>query len=191
MTDDIAVPDGVSEDDVRIESEVLGYVDPGILGEYERPFNPQNGRLYEERDPGCADYDAVEVSGGLEVNCAYEDCGGFRDFMVYGEVNRSCPECGEPKMGRAQFSEGSKKHRSNRNTIAARTDELRDEFASEMKRLTEAGVGPVAATDYLMCSVGETGTREWAKARGVQERTVRRHMKEVANALGETVKYNR
>lgn len=78
---------------------------------------------------------------------------------------------------------------SQRSEIASRTANLRDEFSGEMKRLTDAGAGTVAAMDFLMCSVGEVPYEEWAEARGVSQEAVRRNMKRVAQSLGETVEF--
>lgn len=94
-------------------------------------------------------------------------------------------------MGRQQFTRDEKQRRSDRSHVASRIGELRGEFAREMERLTDAGVGTAAAMDYLMCSVGDTSAAEWATARDVQEETVRRNLKRVARALGETVQYTK
>ena len=108
--ENVTLPEGVDEEDVEIVSDVKA-IDKTNPDPYEhKPFNPQNGRYYNEHDPGCANYDSTRVVGGLQVNCAYEDCGGSTTIVVEDEVNESCDECGEGKMGRKQFEVEERKH---------------------------------------------------------------------------------
>lgn len=189
--DELTLPNGVSLDEVSFESDVEAFAErTNEYGEeYSSPFNPKNGRWYEESDPGCASYNNTTVAGGLTVNCAYSDCGGRTTIEVQDTVRGSCPECGEGKMGRHQFSDGLRRKRKWQNDIHSRTKTLFDEYSKEMNRLTEAGAGPVAAMDYIMCSVAEIPYEEWAEARGVNKSTVKQNIKRVANALGERVTY--
>jgi hypothetical protein len=60
-----------------------------------------------------------------------------------------------------------------------------------MARCIDAGLGVAAATDFLMCSVGDIPIEEWAAARDVSARAVRRNMKKCARALGETVTFTK
>lgn len=192
--DEIVIPEGYDYGDVRFDDkhpEVLGIITTGTneWGEAnEKKFNPQNGRWYDY-DP-YPDIDRTSIAGGLETNCAYEDCSGTDSVQVEGDIKRPCPDCGEPLMGRKQFQSSSKRKRSNRSHIASKTKELGDEFAAEMKRLKDHGVGTVPAMDYLMCSVGDTTIDEWAEARGVQKYTVRVNMREVAQKVGEEVTFS-
>lgn len=189
----VTLPSGVDPADVTVESDAEAVAE-GFTDEwgeeYSRPFNPQNGRWYSY---DChPDYHSAEsIRGGITVDCAYKDCSGTGTVEVEGSLSRAgaCPVCGEPRMGREQFTKDSKRKRSDRRHISGRMGELSDEFAREMERLRNAGVGSTAAVDYLMCSVGDSPFEEWAEARGVKPRSVKRNMKRVANALGETVSY--
>lgn len=191
---EVALPEGVDFENVNFDEDHPEFVAYQIKTnewdeEYGVPFNPQNGRWYSD-DP-LFPFDSLHTVVGHECDCAYDDCDGWRTVEQRMDVpNMDCPECGEPKMGRAQFSRESKQRRSDQSSIRSEVDRRGDEFAREMQRLTEAGVGPTAAMDYLMCSVGDTSARAWADARDVKERTVKQNMKRVANALGETVRYN-
>lgn len=60
-------------------------------------------------------------------------------------------------------------------------------FVTEASRLREAGVGTMPIMDYLICGVGTVPVSEWADARGVQDRTVEKSLKKVANETGEAV----
>ena len=187
--DDVELPDGYTLDDViEFESDVEAFVDAGEG--YRQPFNPQNGRMYETIDPGCTDYDSVRVVGGLQVNCAYDDCDGHTTVMVEGEVSRTCGECKSPMMGRGQFSDTQQHRRSDRSTIQSRTESMRDEFAREMKRLTDAGVTTAQAIDVLMCGLGEIAYEEWAEARGVSQEAVKRNIYRASTEMGESITYS-
>lgn len=198
--EEATLPEGVDPADVTFDDthgEVLAYDTsqeieeyPGEYRQYDKPFDPRNGRWYDLGDIYPSDYQDTSIAGGLQADCAYEDCSGFTTVEVSAEIGQKCSDCGAPMMGRAQFSRDNERRRANRAHVAGRINELREEFAREMKRLTDAGVGPAAAMDYLMCSVGDSRTSEWARARGVKERAVKRNMKRVANALGETVEYS-
>lgn len=198
-TNTATLPDSVDPDDVRFDDDhpdVLAYdishtVTGTVAGEvcdYKKPFDPRSGRWYDDKDP-WPDIDSTTIVTGHQIHCAYADCGGFSTVESEAEIKRRCPECGEPKLGRGQFDRSPSRQRQARRGVQNRLPELRDDFAVEMDRLTDAGVGTAAAMDYLMCSVGDTSVREWASARGVKETSVRRNMKRVATKIGETVQY--
>lgn len=195
--EDATLPEGVDPDDVEFDDEwpeAVAY-DTGVeFYPQDGRFNPQNGRWYRNEDGyDVFRYNRVSTRVGHEVHCAYRDCDGRDTVETEMEIPESykCSSCGAARMGRAQFTRESQRRYNDRQHIASRTRELRDEFAREMKRLTDAGVGPAAAMDYLMCSVGDTRASEWAEARGVETRSVKANMKRVANALGETVRWTK
>lgn len=192
--DEITLPDGVEQDDVQMDDstpEAVAYVEREDQWDeaYLKPFNPENGRWYDTR--ALPNFDSLRVGGELTVDCAYEDCRGEGGEEVSASIDCHCPDCGAPAMGRKQFSKESINEKRRRGRLNNRISNLSDDFAVEMSRLKDAGVGTVPAMDYLMCSVGEVSLVEWAESRGVSEDTVKWNMKQVANALGETVRYKK
>lgn len=199
MTDDMTLPDGVDPDDVEKSDDhpdVLAYdvSQPGPSHRDGKPFNPQNGRWYfdESTGYGVFDFDQLKSAIGYEMDCAYEDCDGHADGQVDVEIpSDGCPDCGAPMMGRGQFSKDSKRRRGRRSSLSSRAGGLSDEFAEEMKELTEAGVTPTQALDYLMCHVAEVSASEWAEARGVSESQIRTILNKVATETGENFEYKK
>lgn len=201
--DELQLPDSVDLPDVEFINRYKAY-DTSVTDTHGRQsgswFNPLNGRYYKDDQAFCS-VDSTSVVGGLDVNCAYADCNGHTTVEVGNTVQKTCSECGEKQMGRWQWgsdntgsdntgSDNTKPERHERHgEIAEQTTEFRDEMATEMARLTDAGAGTVPALDYLMCSIGEIPYQEWAEARGVKEQTVKQNMNRVAESIGEQVTY--
>lgn len=159
--------------------------------ERHEAFNPQNGRWYvSDFESPLVDYFRLTAKVGHELDCAYSDCDGKTTIMFEQEIpDKDCPSCGASRFGRGQFNTRGAKQRHDR--ISKRIDDLKNDFSKEMKRVTDAGVGPVSAMDYLMCSVGDVSLEEWANARGVSKYTVKGNLKNVVDEIDEEkITYN-
>lgn len=200
--EDATFPENVNPDEAEVvfdddNPEVLAHVvahGENIYGEvYDKPFNPQNGRWYD--DDAVPRFKQTSVGGALRVDCAYEDCNGFTNVQVEGDlgsgVSNKCDECGEDMCGRHQFTRKQAEQRRRNKQMSTRMEDLQDEFAQEMRELRKAGAGRTAILDYLMVSVARVSLEEWAEASDVRPEHIEKQLGNIAQMKGEKITYRK